>query len=233
MSRTTPLYELQGVDADIAARKTRLERIQEQLEDDQALTEARQRVAEARQRVSEMERQQRALEQAVEDLRAKIGPVEQKLYGGTVRNPKELTALQEETEHMKARQRREEDRLLDVMGELEGFQSNVATLTGDLEEQEGEWEVERTGLLGEQERLTAELVGLEGKRHALIPRVLDRDLKMYESLLLLKQGRAVVRVERGTCQGCRITLPIGLLQRVRMGEEVVQCGSCERILHLD
>ena len=45
-----------------------------------------------------------------------------------------------------------------------------------------------------------------------------------------KAGRAVARVERGTCQGCRITLPTHLVQRVRAGGMLVQCPSCERIL---
>jgi predicted nucleic acid-binding Zn-ribbon protein len=34
------------------------------------------------------------------------------------------------------------------------------------------------------------------------------------------------------CQGCRISLPMSVLQRARTGVSVVQCVSCERILLL-
>jgi len=42
----------------------------------------------------------------------------------------------------------------------------------------------------------------------------------------------VVKVERGMCQGCRISLPMSVLQKARSGFDVVQCVSCERILYV-
>ena len=55
-------------------------------------------------------------------------------------------------------------------------------------------------------------------------------LGLYENLRRVKQGRGVARIERGTCQGCRLSLPTHLVQRVRTGGLLVQCPSCERIL---
>ena len=55
-------------------------------------------------------------------------------------------------------------------------------------------------------------------------------LGLYERLRSGRQGRAVARVERSICQGCRIGLPSHLVQRVRSGVVLVQCPSCERIL---
>jgi predicted nucleic acid-binding Zn-ribbon protein len=52
---------------------------------------------------------------------------------------------------------------------------------------------------------------------------------LYEKLRTAKQGRAVATVLRETCQGCRISLPSNLVQRMRAGA-TVQCVSCERIL---
>jgi predicted nucleic acid-binding Zn-ribbon protein len=40
----------------------------------------------------------------------------------------------------------------------------------------------------------------------------------------------VAHVERGMCKGCRITLPMSVLQKARAGVGLVQCVSCERIL---
>jgi predicted nucleic acid-binding Zn-ribbon protein len=35
----------------------------------------------------------------------------------------------------------------------------------------------------------------------------------------------------GACSGCRISLPMNLIQRAR-GDELVQCVNCERILYV-
>jgi predicted nucleic acid-binding Zn-ribbon protein len=51
-------------------------------------------------------------------------------------------------------------------------------------------------------------------------------------LLERRQGRAVAKVERGMCGGCRISLPMTVLQKARSGLDVVQCVSCERILYV-
>jgi predicted nucleic acid-binding Zn-ribbon protein len=57
-----------------------------------------------------------------------------------------------------------------------------------------------------------------------------RTLSLYEGLRSTRQGRGVALMERGACQGCRITLPTHLVQRLRAGGQLVQCPSCERIL---
>jgi predicted nucleic acid-binding Zn-ribbon protein len=60
-----------------------------------------------------------------------------------------------------------------------------------------------------------------------------KTLSFYDALRAKHQGRAVAKVERGTCGGCRISLPMSLLQRARSGSHVmVQCSSCERILYV-
>ena len=55
---------------------------------------------------------------------------------------------------------------------------------------------------------------------------------MYESLLKTRDGSAVAKVERGMCQGCRLTLPTLELQRARSSEGIARCGSCGRILYV-
>jgi predicted nucleic acid-binding Zn-ribbon protein len=40
----------------------------------------------------------------------------------------------------------------------------------------------------------------------------------------------VAVVERGLCQGCRISLPMSVVQKARAGAGLVKCVSCERIL---
>ena len=73
---------------------------------------------------------------------------------------------------------------------------------------------------------------MESQRNSLAEQVPVDELKLYHSLLASRGGLAVVTVERGMCMGCRITLPIHELQRVRTAKDMVFCSSCRRILYL-
>jgi predicted nucleic acid-binding Zn-ribbon protein len=101
-----------------------------------------------------------------------------------------------------------------------------------LKEVEARWQGEQSDLLGQKERLEAELAELEKSRQAQAGSIDGRVLELYDVLRDRRQGKAVVKVERGMCQGCRISLPMSVLQKTRSGFDVVQCVSCERILYV-
>ena len=71
---------------------------------------------------------------------------------------------------------------------------------------------------------------LRHDRDEAAPQFAEHALAVYERLRDDRNGYAVAKVERGMCQGCRITLPSGELQRIRNSQDMVQCSSCQRIL---
>ncbi|MFQ5987846.1 MAG: zinc ribbon domain-containing protein [Dehalococcoidia bacterium] len=232
MIKGRQLYELQEVDLEIEAKGEALSRVESRLGEREALDEASASLSRERELLAELERSQRLGEGEVEDLRAKTALLEGRLYSGSVRNPKELTSLQEQVEHLKKRRRGQEDQLLDIMTEVEAVQQRVNSKSGELEGMEKSWREEQNSLSREQAELRAALATLEQRRKELIVRIDSVSLELYQTLRVKRQGRAVAKVERGMCQGCRIVLPMTELQRARMGEEIVQCSSCERILYV-
>ena len=232
MSKGRQLYELQEVDLETEAKKEALSNVQSRLGQSQALDEARANLATKKNCFDELNASQRAGEWEVEDLRTKVAVVEEKLYGGTVKNPKELASLQEQAEHLKKRRREEEDRLLDIMTDVDEAQTNLATISQEVESLEKSWKEEQAELSREQDRLSTNLANLEQRRKDLGSRIDETSLRLYEELRTKKQGRAVAKVEQGMCQRCRIVLPMRELQRARASQELVQCGNCERILYV-
>lgn len=232
MIRGRQLYELQEVDLEIEAKGEALARVESRLGEREALDEAHAALSQERERLAELETSQRLGEGEVEDLRAKTALLEGKLYSGSVRNPKELTGLQEQVEHLKKRGRGQEDALLDIMTDVEAVQQRVNSKSRELERMEKSWREEQNSLSREQAELRVALATLEQRRKELIVRIDSASLELYQTLRVKRQGRAVAKVERGMCQGCRIVLPMTELQRARMGEEIVQCSSCERILYV-
>jgi hypothetical protein len=232
LSKATQLYELQLIDLDIDARNETLARVESQLGEPAELAAAREACQEAQQAVAALEERRQRLEWAIEDVQAKVAPLEKKLYGGTVRIPKELTSLQQDVEHLKKHKSELEDETLEVMGELEEAEADLRSKQNELARIEEEWQRAQGDLLAQQAALQQELAALQ-KRRDLARQAIDAaSLQMYEILRPQKRGLAVATIERGMCQGCRITLPSTEIQRVRSSPELIRCSSCGRILCL-
>lgn len=56
-------------------------------------------------------------------------------------------------------------------------------------------------------------------------------LRQYEQVRAARRGLALVEVaDNQSCGGCRVKLPIHVVQKVRRGDGVTRCPSCGRIL---
>ena len=232
MSNGRQLYELQEVELEIEAKRKALAAVESQLGDSGAVAEAGALLAKEQERLAELEKMQRLGEWEVEDTRSKAVQLEEKLYSGSVRNPKELISLQEQVQHLKRTRKGDEDKLLDIMEQVEAMQKQVATRRKELGRVEENWRQEQRTLSREQAELRAALASLEQKRVKIEARIDGTSLELYHDLRRKRQGRAVAKVEQGMCQGCRLVLSMTELQRARMGQELVQCSSCQRILYL-
>ncbi|OGO53154.1 MAG: hypothetical protein A2148_11075, partial [Chloroflexi bacterium RBG_16_68_14] len=167
-----------------------------------------------------------------DELRRKIEPLEKRLYQGTVQNPKELADLQRDVESLKRRRSELEDRALEAMEALEQAQQAFADAERELQEAEERQRIEQEELRGRRASLDGEITALEAERRQQASGIDERLVHLYDHLSATRQGRAVAKVEGGACSGCRISLPMNLLQRARTGNELVQCSSCERILYV-
>ena len=233
MSATRWLYELQEIDLELERKREALKQVEDRLGKDEALAQARTALAEDKGRVADLERRQRAAEWEVDDLGAKITPLEEKLYGGSVRNPKELLSMEQELGSLKAQRREREDQLLDIMEEVELARKQFRAKSAEVQELEQEWHRDQERLMQEQEQLRSDLAALEQGREPVLAQIDSISFELYQALRQEKQGLAVVKVKQGRCQGCRIILPMSKLQRPKVGQEPVRCSNCGRILYLE
>ena len=177
-----------------------------------------------------MARQQRSVEWEIEGITSKLTTAEKELYSGKIRNPKELTNLQHETDGLKAKRTELEDKVLEIMEQVEITTKNVAALDSELKELEAEWQSQQQELSARMEQLKATVSTLKHKQQLLTAEIDPQVIEVYHELKK-QRGTAVAKVEQGICRGCRISLPITELQRARSGS-LVRCSSCGRILFL-
>ena len=230
MTLAKTLYDLQQIDLDIQKEQDTLDDIKQQLGESESLVQARAALQAEKKHLSETEKQQRDLEYEVEDLRNSIKKLNDKLYGGREKNPKELVSLEKELSIFKTKLRQKEDDLLDLMAEIESVQDKIKTNGLKLEKIEDEWQREQKDLTQKQAELKRRLSELNRQRTVVASDVAGQTLELYE-VIRSRKGQAVAKIEQGRCQGCRLNLAVNELQRARAGD-LIQCSSCGRILCL-
>ena len=226
------LHDLQVLDSEVSTAEESLAQVRAGLADDSELLSAREQSSQLGARQEEIESRHRAVERVISELRDKLKLVEGRLYGGAVTNPRELSAAEEERGFILAQQGKEEDALLELMVEMEDIESGLGEARDKVAKLEDARPVEMAQLTDREAQLTGELARLAKSRETITPNIVADLLSLYESLRESKGGQALARVERGTCQGCRLALSTGQLQRARSAQEIVRCGSCQRILYV-
>ncbi len=230
MTTAAELFALQETDLATDSTVTRLADVEAQLGETEELVSARELVDQSRVRAKEIQRRQKEMDLDAAEVREKAARIEGKLYGGTVKSPKELEDFQADLTSLQTQLRKREDSLLEVMLELEEAEVALKEAEEALAQTEGSWKAEQASLSDTQATLKEELTELEAKRSRQLDGMDRAALSLYETLGERRQGTAIAVVERGLCQGCRIALPMSILQKARAGAGLVQCVSCERIL---
>ncbi len=239
------LLELQEHDTRLAQLEHRHASLPERAELQQLESQAaglEKGIEEARTHHSELERLQRRYDDDLNSVLVKRDRERSLLYSGEVTAVRELQSLDEEVAALERRQRVVEDKLLEVMEDLESAWGDLASL-----------EESRAGLAVQIdeviERLASAAAEIDGERDRVL---CDRNevaqdvapelLARYDQLRAQIDGVAVARLEATSCLGCHLTLPLMEVDRLRRLPEVgeaaageadkgsANCPSCGRIL---
>lgn len=229
MTREADLYRLQCLDSEGDRKRRRLGEVEAALGESEALKQARRALGSAEALVRRWMVQQRDLELEVQGVSDRISRSEQRLYSGTVKNPKELTDLQAEVAALQRRQQKLEDDLLEAMIEGEEAETAHAQAQRHLDETQAYWSAQQAELMAEREALQGRLAEIEQARVGLLPRIEAGDLSTYQGLRRRKGGLAVVQVRDGACGGCGVAVTSGLEWQLRQ-EGLGYCSNCERMI---
>ena len=230
MPRIADLWKLQEVDSSLDMRRATLEDAQSRIGESEELIALQALLEEKRAALRAAQAQQHDLEIEANDLKAKIAPAEQKLYSGSVRNPKELQDLQADVDQMKRHLSSIEDNDLAALTALEEAEKEARTVEAQAQALEEAWRAEQAELRETVAALTEEVSRLEAERSQQAASI-DADLTMtYDDIRRRHQGKGVAKVDRSICMGCRIALPPMLVNKARSAAGYAQCPNCERIL---
>ncbi|HZR98533.1 MAG TPA: C4-type zinc ribbon domain-containing protein [Chloroflexota bacterium] len=231
MRKVDALRDLQEVDSALDQARARLERIAARWGKREALDAAAAARDAAVAELHHRQADQRDLELEIEKLNGKLKANSEKLYGGRVRNPRELEDLSREVEQDRRQISEREDRLIEVFEQVEAAQAAADQATAAFARAEAAWKREQEEMAVARRELQAEGNRLTARRAEIAAQADAASLRLYESLRRSKGGLAVVAVQQRSCQGCRIALPSSEEQKARTSAELVTCSSCGRILY--
>lgn len=231
MSQPFKLFRLQQIDSQLDRGSIRMNEIQNALNDNTRLRKAQTQLERIKKSHEEVSQSLHKIEAEVQSQRLKIEQNEAALYGGKVRNPKELQDLHQESSALKRYLTVLEDRQLEEMLILDEVQESQNKANEYLEKIRIEMAEQNTKLVKEQVALQKVLDQQAVQRQVAIKGISPEDLKLYESLRIQRNGVAVARVTDNACSACGSTLSASLLQSSRSPNQISRCDTCGRILY--
>lgn len=180
----------------------------------------------------DLARVQQRLEDEIASLRAKAEQHDKTLYSGSVGNPRELQALQDEIGALQRRASQLEDQELEVMEQLEPVDGRLADLGRQREELDQRAASLRAQIAEAEVDIDAELDRVRAERAAVAATVEPELLAEYEQLRPRTGGIAIARLVNGHCGGCHLALSAVELDRIKRlpEDELVHCEECGRLL---
>lgn len=231
MTRVSALHRLQETELRLQNVEARLTEIQAILDDSSEVARQRDLLEASEHQLTEARMANSRAEHSVQSVRTKLERSSKKLYGGSVRNPKELEDLQAEVESLSRYLSNLEDELLEAMVALDDASEAHAKREAALEEVKLARAAENADLVEEQSDLIAQKARLQDELEVTKESLPPSDLEIYENVKSRSGGIAISELEDSSCSACGLTIPPSKQQQVRSQSEYVRCSQCGRILY--
>lgn len=216
--------EIRQLKDEIASLPKRVAVIEEKL----AGTKAR--LEKARGAAKADEANKKKFESAIQDLQGKISKYRDQSLD--VKTNDQYRALMHEIQFAEQEIRINEDRILEVMLNVEVREKDVKAAEAELKAETAEIEQEKA----EARKITAEdekkLAEWNAKRDGLRHGISEDLLRHYERVMKFR-GSGLAEVRDQKCMGCQVMLRPQTYNEVRNAASVVMCDSCQRILYFD
>jgi uncharacterized protein len=197
---------------------------------EQKLAGTRAQLEKARAAAKADETNRKTFEANIKDLQGKISKYRDQSLD--VKTNEQYKALQHEIQFAEQEIRLNEDRILDVMVNVDARDKEVKAAEAELKAETAEIEKEKE----DARKVTAEdqkkLAEWNSKRDALRQGVSEDVLRQYDRVAKFR-GTGLAEVRDQKCMGCQVKLRPQTYNEVRNGEKVMACEACQRIYYFN
>jgi len=225
------LLELQAADQEIRKLQEEIAELPKRMAViEQKLAGTKAQLEKARAATKADEANKKKYESAIQDLQGKISKYRDQSLD--VKTNDQYKALLHEIQFAEQEIRINEDRILEVMLNVDGREKEVKAGEAELKAETAEVEKEKE----EARRVTAadqkKLAEWNAKRDGLRQGIDGDLLRRYERVMKFR-GSGLAEVRDHKCMGCQVMLRPQTYNEVRAGEQMVFCDSCQRVLYFN
>lgn len=223
------LYEIQKIDLGIrefeVARESAAEQLDQTKKEIDGIRQQLQPMVAERDSVG---KEIRTLESQVRAENDKIKKWEARL--NDIRNHREYLALSRETEGSRRANSGTEERILELMTQVDEITAKHDKMEDELAEKEVDTDAETVKVANRITEIDEKIASETARRDKLTGAVKPQLLRKYDSIRKKRLGTGLTVVEGGSCQGCNMHLPPQLYNTLQRADTLEQCPSCQRLM---
>ncbi len=225
------IIQLQTLDSEIHGATLVLEGIPRLIQDiDKKIQAGSKAVAEAKERMSQNQKKRRDQETEVKDLKAQIGKYKRQL--NEVKTNKEYTSFLHEIEEAQRKVDAIEEAIIAEMLAADDIEEEIKAAVVKQGQEEENLRREKRALDEKAAEMEAKRAKLAEERQALLPRIPQEQMRLYEAIYLKKGGTALSPVKDDFCAMCHMRIRPQMLNEIRDKVKIILCEACGRILYL-
>lgn len=175
------------------------------------------------------EKERRKRETDIKGFEQKISHLKEQML--QARTNEQYRAFQNEISFAEGEIGKAEDGILDLMGESEPLETNVHAAEAALAQEKKQVEAESAEARKRTEADKKELARLLDERKRIVASLDKRAYSTYERIRKKYNGIAIAEGTDGTCSACHIALRPQFHQELKMGDKLMTCESCGRLLY--
>ncbi len=186
----------------------------------------------AEERLKELELELRKREKKDEELKAKVGKLQERLF--STQTNQEYSAVTDEIAYHEDAKAENDAAIQTALEQQESLEARLAESADRVKELTESLEKMRVQVSDHASAAASRIGELDASRAELVEKLPKPLLAHYDRIRKAKDGRGVVSVYRGSsCGGCFQTLPPQKINQVRHMSDLVLCEICGRILISD
>jgi len=226
------LIEVQKLDAQIFEMKRAL------IEKPSLVEELKRQFESKKLRLSELEQKVKSVQLKRKEQELELQTKEQLIVKANsalneIKTNREYTAKMSEIESLKADKSIIEEKILQLYDDGDALQKEIDKEKGVVAGEENKYLAKKKEVDDEVKLIDDRIKVLQGQRKQLTPDIDSVILSRYETILNKKDGLALAPITGSSCGGCFLNIRPQTFNAIKMGQDLIECESCSRILYLE
>ncbi|MBS4015011.1 MAG: hypothetical protein KGZ86_01015, partial [Candidatus Latescibacteria bacterium] len=223
------LLRLQQIDNELTILENKSKEMPRRIEGILLVSEDKKKeFASHQQHIIELKKKYKLTEVDLKETEDKISQYSTQLYSAKTND--QYKAFLKEIENQKKQKNTIEDKLIDVMDNIETTEHESKQIETEMAEIEKETQARVAVIKSEQENVKLAIEERSKTRADLCSTIGKETLAIYERIRKGKAGLAVVTIMDERCQGCLNPLPAQKILEIKKNERLHFCEYCGRII---